>query len=151
VIMMSAIRTGLRTSMLLMMILVRPVAGLTQQVPTEDLGNESTAVTDRAQNPDPAAPNDRQVPIPAAVSEGYFIRALNSARPLGGENGPLQWGWLSVRTLQFNEFYDMVSFDDPAIQLANPNPNETFSQLSAVVMVGRQFKRAKLAVQYQPT
>jgi hypothetical protein len=89
-----------------------------------------------------------QPPIPAAQSLG-FVRALNSARLLVGENGPLQWGLISVRSMSFQEYVNQIHFDNPNIQ--PQSRNETASQLSTSIVVNRSFKRSHLVLQYNPS
>jgi hypothetical protein len=88
----------------------------------------------------------------SAASQGSFARALNSASPLGGDNGPLQWGWVSVRSISFLEYFDTVSAANPGMPSASESLNA--SQLSTAIVVSHAFGTShtnQFALQYTPS
>jgi hypothetical protein len=91
-------------------------------------------------------------PNPAATTPGLFARALNSASPLEGENGPLHWGWVSVRSASFLEYFTNTTLDNPGTQPVNEDFNG--SQLSTSIVVNHAFGASRitqLTVQYAPS
>jgi hypothetical protein len=91
-------------------------------------------------------------PNPAATTQGLFARALNGASPLSGNNGPLQWGWISVRSISFLQYFNDVTFDNPGAPPVSQDLNE--SQLSAAIVVNHAFgasRSTQLTVQYAPS
>jgi len=112
---------------------------------TKQDSNADTAAAGDSAQATQAAPID-QPPIPAAREEGV-IRALGKAKPLAGPAGPLTWGWISVRSADFREFYDQITLDG-----APPlNDRLTASMLSTSITLDRPSKRAHFALQYEPT
>jgi hypothetical protein len=115
--------------------------------------------TDSGQNPstgpgqDTAASDITQgQPNAAATTQGLFARALNSASPLSGENGPLQWGALSVRSLSFQQYYSQASLQTPG------TPTQTasldISQVSTDIVVSHAFGAShstQFSLQYTPS
>jgi hypothetical protein len=91
-------------------------------------------------------------PNPAATTQGLFARALNSASPLGGENGPLQWGWFSVRSVSFLQYFTSTDLDNPGTQPVSLDSNGT--QLTTSIVVSHAFgasRSTQLAIQYAPS
>jgi len=84
-----------------------------------------------------------------AMRAGRAIPALNSAHLLIGEKGLLQWGWVSVRSLSFQSYYDQIHFEDSTIQ--PQDQDQTASQLWTAIVVDHQFKRTRFALQYNPS
>ena len=115
---------------------------------TQDATTTSNATSANSQASDTTIALSNQKPIPAGESQG-FIRALDSAHLLVGENGPLQWGWVSVRSLSFQEYFNQIHFDDPIIQ--PQSQDETASRLSTSIVLHRPFKRSHLVLQYNPS
>jgi hypothetical protein len=91
-------------------------------------------------------------PNPAATTQGLFARALNSASPLPGENGPLQWGWVSVRSASFLQYFTNTTLDNPGTQPVSEDLSG--SQLSAAIVVNHAFgasRLTQLTIQYTPS
>ncbi len=136
---------------LLALILITPTQRLSGQQSTP----EATQVPDAANGRPAAQPADAsrgfgpQEPNPAATSGGFLVRGLNSANQLGKENGPLQWGWFSVRSASFVQYYSHVNFSDPGI----PQKSEIVrsSQLSTMIVVDHAFKATHFSLQYAPS
>lgn len=93
-------------------------------------------------------PTSGQAPVPAASVQSPFIRALNGANPFGGERGPLQWGWFSVRGAEYREFFDSVSFNTAGAPA--PSIQRTVSRFATILAVSKQTQKLNLALQYQP-
>jgi hypothetical protein len=138
-----------RAGTLLAIGLLTPLLGLSQQQPTTGATQDPGAAPTAGQSPDATPPSDQQQPNAAGTTQGFFVRALNSAGPLVGENGPLQWGWISVRSASFLEYFSQVNFANPSIQPQNENIDA--SELSASIVVDRAFKRSHLTIQYTPS
>ena len=91
-------------------------------------------------------------PNPAATTQGLFARALNSASPLSGDNGPLQWGWFSVRSISFLQYFNSITVDNPGMSPESADLNA--SQLSTSIVVSHAFGAShltQLTVQYAPS
>jgi hypothetical protein len=128
------------------LILLTSAPGLSQQQSTSG----TTQVPDAAaQSPDTSTGSGQQEPNPAATSGSFFIRALNSANPLEEESGPLHWGWFSVRSASFFQYYAHVNFSDPSVQTKSEIIRS--SQLSATLVVDHNFKAAHFSLQYEPS
>jgi len=140
-----------RCGMLLAIGLLTPFLGLSQQQTTSDATQDPGAAPTAGQTPDAAPPRDQQQPNSAGTTQGLFVRALNSAGPLVGENGPLQWGWISVRSASFLAYFSEVSLTNPGVQPQNESFNVNASELSASVVVDRAFRRTHLTLQYTPS
>jgi hypothetical protein len=136
--------------LLLAVALLAPPLAFSQQPPnsgsTQDPGS---AGSPQAQSSETQTNATQSEPNPAATTPGLFARALNSASPLGGENGPLQWGWISVRSASFLQYFSDVSFANPSVQPQNESVNA--SELSTSIVVDRAFKRSHLTIQYNPS
>lgn len=105
-------------------------------------GQNGTAASDIAQGQ----------PIAAATQQGLFARALNSASPLAGENGPLQFGPFSVRSVSFLQEYSQASLQAPG------TPTQTasidISQISADIVISHAFGAShstQFSLQYTPS
>jgi hypothetical protein len=120
--------------------------GLPQTQPTS---GSAQATDTAAQNPADSPGFGQQQPNPAATSEGLFVRALNSASALSEESGPLHWGWFSVRSASFSQYYGQVSFGNPSIQPQKEIVRS--SQLSASLVVDHVFKTTHFSLQYAPS
>jgi hypothetical protein len=94
----------------------------------------------------------QSAPNPAATTQGLFARALNSASPLPGENGPLQWGWVSIRSVSFLQFFTNTTLDNPGTQPVSEDMSG--SQLSTSIVVNHAFgasRLTQLTIQYTPS
>jgi hypothetical protein len=117
---------------------------------TQDPGSTNPRV--QTQAPDTGSGPEQSQPNPAGGTQGLFAKALNSASPLAGENGPLQWGWLSVRSLSSQEIFTHVTFDVPGAQSVTQDLKAT--QLTAALVLSHAFgssQQTKLTVQYTPS
>jgi hypothetical protein len=137
-----------RAGTLLAIGLLTPLLGLSQQQPTTDATQAPGAAPTAGQSPDATPTSDQQQPNAAGTTQG-LVRALNGAGSLAGENGPLQWGWISVRSASFLEYFSQVNFADPSIQPQSQNIDA--SELSASIVVDRAFKSSHLTIQYSPS
>ena len=131
---------------LLALIFLTPAVGLSQTQSTSgatQIGDTST------QSPDTSTGFGQQQPNPAATYGGFSINALNSANPLGEDSGPLKWGWLSVRSASFLQYYGSLNFSDPKIQPHNQITRS--SQFAAAMVLDHAFKASHFSVQYTPS
>jgi len=90
-------------------------------------------------------------PNPAATTQGLFARALNGASPLPGDNGPLQWGWFSVRSASYLQYFNNVTLDNPGLPPESQGVNGT--ELSTAIVLNHAFgssRSTQLTVQYAP-
>jgi hypothetical protein len=140
--------------LLLALALLAPSHAFSQQPPdtgpTQDPGSANPPTPTQTSGTEPSATPSE--PNPAATTQGLFARALNSASPLGGENGPLQWGWLSVRSASFLQFFNNVTLDNPGTQPTSQDLSA--SQLSTLIVLNHAFgdsRRTQLTVQYAPS
>lgn len=131
---------------LLTLILLSPAPGLSQQQSTPGAIQIGDAT---AQNPDGFTGFSQQQPNPAATSGGFFINALNSANPLSEESGPLRWGWVSIRSASFLQYYSQIHLSDSTLQSQNGDLNS--SQLSTALVVDHTFRSSQLSLQYSPS
>ena len=134
------------------LILLTPTQGLSGQQSAPEatkVPDTANGIRPDAQNPDVSTGFGSQQPNPAATSEGFLVRALNSANQLGDENGPLQWGWFSVRSASFVQYYGHANFSDPSL----PQKSEIVrsSQLSTMIVVAHAFKATNFSLQYAPS
>ena len=139
--------------LMLAIALLAPVLAFSQQPP------ESTSTQDRdSANPPTQSSTSgtesgasQSQPNPA-VGTGLLARALNSASPLVAENGPLRWGWVSVRSASFLQFFTNQTLDNPGTR---PESQDlTASQLSTAIVLNHAFGSARLTqltVQYTPS
>ena len=105
-----------------------------------------------AQGDTPAVSGIFQPQANAAGGQGSFFRALNSASVLSGENGPLQWGWFSVRSASFLEYFTSATYQVPGA----PTQTQDYSAsaLSAALVLDHTFgssRGTRIAVQYTPS
>jgi hypothetical protein len=128
--------------------LLTPLLGLCQQPSTTNATQDPSVLATAGQSPDAATPSDQEQPK-SAGQKGFFVRALNSASPLAGENGPLQWGWVSVRSMTLQEYFSQVNFENPSGQPQSENLNAT--AMSASIVVDRAFGRSHFTLQYVPS
>jgi len=144
-----ALNIVLQATLIVAVGLLGPALGLSQDSPTtkQDADADNGPAGDNAQAQTPESMPADQPPIPAAREDG-IIRALGKAKPLSGPAGPLTWGWLSVRSADFREFYDQT-----ALIGAPPlfNDNMTATMLATSISLDRPSKRAHFALQYEPT
>jgi len=138
--------------LLLALALLAPPLAYSQQPAdtssTQDPGSGSPPTP--TQGTDPGATQSE--PNPAATTQGLFARALNSASPLGGENGPLQWGWVSVRSISLLQYFTSTNLDNPGTQPVSLDSNGT--QLMTSIVVSHAFgasRSTQLAIQYSPS
>jgi hypothetical protein len=130
--------------------LLAPALACSQQTDppaTQDPGSGSSAAQTPTTSTDSGA-----APVPAATTQGLFARALNSASPLPGDNGPLQWGWFSVRSVSYLQYFNEVNVDTPG--LPPSSQDETVAQLSTSLVVNHAFgasHQTQLTVQYAPS
>ncbi|HEY2547617.1 MAG TPA: hypothetical protein VGI46_16215 [Candidatus Acidoferrum sp.] len=132
--------------------LLVPTLAFSQQPPDPTSTQDPGSANPPAQTPDPGAGSGQSSPNPAGVDQGLFARALNGANPLNGENGPLHWGWLSVRSVSFQEFYGNVSLDDPTA--GTLSQSQTSSQLTTAIVLSHAFGASHLSdltLQYTPS
>jgi hypothetical protein len=139
--------------MLALALLAPPLAYSKQapdSCPTQDPGSGNPP----AQTPTPGTESGatQSEPNPTATTQGLFARALNSASPLAGENGPLQWGWVSVRSASFSQYFTNTNLNNPGAQPVSLDSNGT--QLSTSIVVNHAFgasRSTQLTVQYAPS
>jgi hypothetical protein len=137
-----------RGGALLAVSLLIPLLGLCQETSTANATQVPSVPSTAGQSPDPATPFDQQQPKPAG-EQGFLVRALNSASPLAGDNGPLQWGWISVRSMILEEYFSDVNFQNSNVQPQSGNVYAT--AMSASIVVDRAFKRSHFTLQYTPS
>jgi hypothetical protein len=142
-------RSSLATEWLLALVLLVPQLAYSQQpdsgsvsgnppTPTQTTGTESGAT--------------QSEPNAAATTQGLFARALNSASPLAGDNGPLQWGWFSVRSASFLQYFNNITIDNVGLPPVSQDVSAT--QLSSSIVVSHAFgasRLTQLTVQYTPS
>jgi len=112
----------------------------------------STNPPAQTQAPDAGSGPEQSQPNAAGGTQGLFARALNSASPLAGANGPLQWGWLSVRSVSFQQIFTNVTSDGPGAQSVTQDLQA--SELTAALVLSHAFgssRQTHLAVQYTPS
>jgi len=120
-----------------------------QSTPEATQADAANGTRPAAQQTDASTGFGSQAPTPAATSEGFFVRALNSANQLGKESGPLQWGWFSVRSASFAQYYSHANFSDPGIPVKSEIVRA--SQLSTMIVVDHAFKTSRFSLQYAPS
>jgi hypothetical protein len=147
-------RSGHIGELLLAVALLAPPLALSQQPPdpgsTQDPGSANPPTQTQTPGTEAGAPQSE--PNPAATTPGLFARALNSASPLGGENGPLQWGWVSVRSVSFQQYFINTTLNNPGTQPVNEDSNG--SELSTSIVLNHAFgasRTTQLTVQYAPS
>jgi hypothetical protein len=140
--------------LLLAVTLLAPPLAFSQQPPdsgsTQDPGSANPPT--QTQTSETAAGATQSEPNPAATTQGLFVRALNSAGPLPGENGPLQWGWISVRSASFLQYFTHTTLNNPGTPPVSEDLNA--SQLSTSIVVNHAFgasRSTQLTVQYAPS
>jgi hypothetical protein len=140
--------------LLLAVALLAPPLALSQQPSdpgsTQDPGSANPPT--QIQTPGTEAGASQSEPNPAATTQGLFARALNSASPLGGENGPLQWGWVSIRSVDYLQYFNNVTLDNTGMPPVSQDVNA--SQLSTSIVMSHAFGAARLTqltVQYSPS
>ena len=135
-------------------VLLAPTTFVFAQEPTDQSSGQnsgSTSQTGQGENSAAASDLSQGQPI-AAAQQGLFARALNSASPLAGENGPLQWGPISVRSVSFLQYYSQASLQTPG------TPTQTasldVSQISTDIVVSHAFgasHSSQFSLQYTPS
>jgi len=119
--------------------------GLSQQ-PESNTTQDTDAATADSQN---ANPFNQQQPNPAGTS-GFFVRALNSAGPLTAERSALQWGWFSVRSATYQQYFSKVNFTSPGTPAQSENLNAAI--LSTAIVVDHPFRgSSRFTFQYTPS
>jgi hypothetical protein len=138
--------------LLLGLALLAPPLAYSQQA--SDAGQDPGAGNPPSQTPTTGTDSSatQSEPNPAATTQGLFARALNSASPVSGDKGPLQWGWFSVRSASFLQYFNDVTLDNPGM----PPESEDLSssQLSTTIVVSHAFgasRQTQLTVQYAPS
>ena len=141
------------SELLLAVVLLAPPLAFSQQSrdfsSTQDPGSASPPTQTQTSGTEAGATQSE--PNPAAT-QGLFAQALNSAGPLARENGPLQWGWLSVRSATFLQYFTNTTLDNPGTQPASQDLSG--SQLSTMIVLNHAFgasRRTQLTVQYAPS
>jgi hypothetical protein len=137
-----------RGKLLLALCLLTPLLGLCQEASTTNATQDPSSSSTSGQSQDPATPPDQQQPKPAG-ERGLLVRALNGAGSLPGNKGPLQWGWISVRSLDIYEYFTQANFQIPN----EPLPSQTIyaTTMSASIVVEKEFKRSRFTLQYNPS
>ncbi len=140
--------------LLLGLALLAPPLAYSQQPPdsgsTQDPGSGNPSAQTQTTGTDSGI--NQSEPNPAATTQGLFARALNSASPLPGDKGPLQWGWFSVRSASFLEYFNDVTLDNPGMPPESENLSS--SQLSTTIVVSHAFgasRQTQLTIQYAPS
>jgi len=141
------------SELLLAVVLLAPPLAFSQQSrdfsSTQDPGSASPPTQTQTSGTEAGATQSE--PNPAAT-QGLFAQALNSASPLARESGPLQWGWLSVRSATFLQYFTNTTLDNPGTQPASQDLSG--SQLSTMIVLNHAFgasRRTQLTVQYAPS
>jgi hypothetical protein len=117
---------------------------------TQDPGSANPPTQTQTSGTDAGATQSE--PNPAATTQGLFARALNSASPLGGDSGPLQWGWISVRSISFLQYFNDVTVDNTGMPPLSQDYDS--SAVSASIVVNHAFgsdRLTQLTVQYTPS
>jgi hypothetical protein len=141
------------SELLLAVVLLAPPLAFSQQPPDFSSTQDPVSVSPptQTQTSGTEAGATQSEPNPAAT-QGSFAKALNSAGPLAGENGPLQWGWLSVRSASFLQYFANTTFDNPGTQPVSQDLSG--SELSTMIVLNHAFgasRRTQLTVQYAPS
>jgi hypothetical protein len=139
------------SELLLAVVLLAPPLAFSQQPPDSSSTQDPGSASPQTQTSATEAGATQSGPNPTAT-QGLFAKALNSAGPLAGENGPLQWGWLSVRSASFLQYFANTTFNNPGTQPVNQDLSG--SQLSTMIVLSHAFgasRRTQLTVQYAPS
>jgi hypothetical protein len=116
------------------------------QEPAYDSKQDRSVTGDQGFNQE--NPFNQQQPNPAGTS-GIFVRALNSANPLTG-GIPLQWGWVSLRSATYQQYFSPVNFDNPAGTMQSEDI--VAANLLAAIVVDHTFANAmRFTLQYSPS
>lgn len=135
--------------------LLVPTTFVLAQEPTDQGSAQNSGSTNQAGQGDSttaASDTTQGQPIAAATQQGLFARALNSASPLAGENGPLQWGPFSVRSLSFLQEYSQASLQTTGMPVQTADLD--VSQISTDIVVSHAFGAShstQFSLQYTPS
>jgi hypothetical protein len=147
-------RSSLATEWLLALVLLVPQLAYSQQPSdpgsTQDPGSGNPPAPAQTTGTESGA--NQSEPNAAATTPGLFARALNSAGPLPGDKGPLQWGWFSITSASFSQYFNNVTIDNAGLPPVSQDVSA--SQLSTSIVVSHAFGAArltKLTVQYTPS
>jgi hypothetical protein len=141
-------RIGLCGGAVLALVLFVPMVGLSQQPESNPAPDPGAAIAD-GQNANAASPYDQQQPNPAGTS-GFLVRALNSADALTGEDSPLHWGWVSVRSAAYQQYFSHLDFPNPGGPSQSENINGAI--LSTAIVVDHPFGGSShFTLQYTPS
>jgi len=135
----------------LAVMLLTPLSGRSQQQSASSDPPNSGAVNTAsvgAQDGDSTTGFAQQHPN-AAGSQGLFVRELDGASQLVGQDGPLHWGWISLRSASFGHYFSHVNFSEPSIQPQSQDIDG--SQLSTSIVIDHAFGAAHLDLQYAPS
>ena len=133
---------------LLAVALLIPLRGFSQQPVTNVTQDPGAASTDE-QNPATANPFNQQQPN-AAGTGGFLVQALDSASPLAEENGPLHWGWVSIRSASFQQYFSHEDFTNPGGLPQSEDINASI--LTTAIVVAHTFgSSTNFALQYSPS
>jgi hypothetical protein len=140
--------------LLLAVALLAPPFALSQQPTdpgsTQDPGSANPPTQTQTSGTDAGTPQSE--PNPAATTQGLFARALNSASPLAGYNGPLQWGWVSVRSVSYLQYFTSETLDNTGMAPVSQDSNA--GELSTTIVLNHAFgasRTTQLTVQYAPS
>jgi len=139
---------------MLALALLAPPLACSQQPSDSGASQDPGSANPPAQTPTPGTESGatQSQPNPAATTSGVFARALNSASPLSGDNGPLQWGWISVRSASYLQFFNNVTSNNPGLPPVSQDLSA--SEFSTSIVVSHAFGAARLTqltVQYAPS
>jgi hypothetical protein len=141
--------------LLFAVVLLAPSLAFCQQSTDTSATQDPGAANPPAQTQDSGTPSQsgpiQGPPASAAGSQGLFARTLDSASPLSADNGPLHWGWLSVRSISFQELFNNVTLNN-STQTVSQDFNA--SELSAAIVLSHAVgasRRTLLTVQYVPS
>ena len=137
---------------LLALVLLVPSLAYPQQPPDPGSTQDPASGNSPTQTPGTDTGASQNEPTPAATTQGLFARALNSASPLTGVNGPLQWGWFSVRSASFLQYFNNVTLSNPGA--GSVSQDLSASELSTSIVINHTFGAShstQLTLQYAPS
>jgi len=147
-------RSGQVRKLLVALALLAPPLAFSQQQADSGSTQDPASLNppQQTQNSNAEADAREGAPNPAATTLGLFARTLNSASPLGGDKGPLQWGWFSVRSASFLQYFNNVTLQNPGMPPVSQDVSG--SEFSTSIVGSRTFgtsRPTELTIQYAPS
>jgi hypothetical protein len=143
-------RKSYAAGLLFAAVLMVPSLAFCHQGPDSSSTQDPNAGSSTQQSPGTSTGDT--TPATAGTTQGLFAKALNSAGALSGDGGPLQWGWLSLRSVSFLEYFDTISLAQP--DMPGLSQSLTASQISAAIVLSHAFgstHSTQLSIQYTPS